>query len=67
LDNLAWIAFAFAVTFIPIAVVTGISESYIALAAILGIVINNEKLVKHQYVGLFLVLISAILLSLTIK
>ena len=47
IDNLAWVAFAYATLYVPIAIATGISESYIALAAALGIIINKEKLKKH--------------------
>ncbi|HEY4525494.1 MAG TPA: DMT family transporter, partial [Candidatus Paceibacterota bacterium] len=43
-DNTAWISFAYATTYIPIAIATGLSESYIALAALLGVVLNRERL-----------------------
>ncbi len=62
-DNAAWICFAFAMTLIPIAIAVALSESYIALAALLGLVINREKLLKHQLVGLALTLIGAITLA----
>lgn len=63
LDNMAWIAFAFAMTLIPIAIAVAISESYIALAALLGLLINKEMLFKHQKVGLVMALISAVILA----
>ncbi|NMC51107.1 DMT family transporter [Candidatus Kuenenbacteria bacterium] len=63
-DNLAWIFFAFSMVYIPIAVATGISESYIAMASILGFVYNKERLKKHQWLGLVLTVISAVVLSL---
>ena len=47
-DNLAWICYAGAATLIPIAIAVSISESYIALTAMLGILINKEKLMRHQ-------------------
>ncbi len=62
-DNAAWIFFAFAMTLIPIAIAVALSESYIALAALLGLVINRERLLKHQLVGLVLTLVSAIILA----
>lgn len=62
-DNGAWVAFAYSTLFIPIAVATSISESYIALAALLGIVYNREKLRSHQLVGLVAVLFGAAALS----
>ena len=63
-DNLAWITFAFATSLIPIAIAVAISESYIALAALLGLLINREILMKHQKAGLVTALSSAVLLSL---
>jgi len=62
-DNLAWITFAFAASMIPIAIAVAISESYIALAALLGLLINREILMKHQKAGLIAALASAVLLS----
>ncbi|MFA5048134.1 MAG: EamA family transporter [Patescibacteria group bacterium] len=62
-DNLAWIAFAFSTLYIPIAIATGISESYIALAAGLGLIFNKEKLKTHQFIGLAVAVLSVILLA----
>jgi len=62
-DNAAWICFAFAMTLIPIVIAVALSESYIALAALLGLVINRERLLKHQLVGLVLTLAGAITLA----
>lgn len=63
LDNVAWVSFAKATTFIPIAIATTISESYIALAVLLGLFINREKLRTHQIVGVALATIGVITLS----
>jgi len=63
LDNVAWVAFAAATTFIPIAIATTISEGYIALAVVLGIFVNRERLKKHQIIGVVLVTIGVITLS----
>lgn len=63
LDNVAWISFAKATTYIPIAIATTISESYIALAVLLGLFVNREKLRTHQIVGVTLVIIGVITLS----
>src|SRR3989339_74902 len=65
-DNAAWLLFAVAVTYIPIAIATTISESYIALAVLLGLFINKEKLQHHQYAGVIIAIVSVILLSLTV-
>lgn len=66
LDNLAWIAFAQALSLSPIAIVTALSESYIIIAVLLGYFINKEKLALHQKIGLLLSLVSAIVLAFTI-
>lgn len=63
LDNLAWIAFAAATTIISISIATTISESYIALTVLLGLVINKEKLHFYQLFGATLVIASIIALS----
>ncbi|MCL5239358.1 MAG: EamA family transporter [Candidatus Marsarchaeota archaeon] len=64
LDNGAWLAFAFATVFIPITLTVAISENYIALAAILGLLVGGERLMKHQKIGLVIALASAVVLSL---
>ncbi len=63
LDNLAWVFIAIAATIIPIAIAFALSESYIALAALLGIIINKELLQRHQKAGLAIALGSAVVLS----
>jgi len=65
-DNFAWIFFAFAVLYIPIAVAIALSESYIALAALLGLFINREILMRHQKIGLVTALGGAIALSIIV-
>ncbi|MCX6781841.1 MAG: DMT family transporter [Candidatus Magasanikbacteria bacterium] len=64
LDNAAWIAYSYSTLYIPITIAIGISESYIALAALLGLVLNGEKLRKHQFIGLALAILCAIALAL---
>jgi len=63
-DNLAWVSFSASMLYIPIGIATGISESYIALAAMLGIIFNREKLKRHQFVGLAICLVSVVALAL---
>lgn len=62
-DNAAWIAYTYSMVYIPIAISTGISESYIALAALLGLTINKEKLKKHQWLGLAVCIFAAVALA----
>lgn len=63
-DNLAWVAFAGSMVYIPIGVAVSLSESYIALAALLGVMVNGERLKKHQWVGFAVCLASVIALAL---
>ena len=67
IDNIAWVSFAYSTLTIPIAISTGISESYITLAALLGLIVNREKLKAHQYAGLVVTPVAAVLLALTLK
>jgi len=62
-DNGAWVAFVFSALYIPIAMAVAISEAYIALSALLGLIFNNERLKQHQVVGLVLAVVAAIALS----
>jgi drug/metabolite transporter (DMT)-like permease len=62
-DNGAWLAYSYAVLTIPVGVAVGISESYIAIAAILGITANRERLRRHQVIGLILVVIGVVTLA----
>ena len=63
LDNVAWVSFAKATTLVPIAIATTISESYIALAVLLGVFINKEKLSRHQVTGVGLTIVGISVLS----
>ena len=63
IDNGAWIAYSYAVTFIPVAIAATVSEGYIALAAGLGIWVNHEKLKRHQMIGVFVAIGAIIVLS----
>lgn len=63
IDNMAWIAYAYSVLYLPIAIAVSISESYIALAALLGIFLNHEKLKNHQYFGLVITLVAVVILA----
>lgn len=62
-DNVAWIAYAVAMTIVPIAVATGLSESSIIIAVLLGLFINKERLQRHQKIGLAIAVASVISLA----
>jgi len=66
-DNAAWVAYAYSTLYIPIAIATGISEAYIAMGAILGLIFNKETLKRHQIIGLVLAVASAIILAFITK
>ena len=65
-DNSAWIGYAFATSFIPISLTVSISESYIALAALLGYFLGREKLNRHQILGAIIAFVGVIFLARTI-
>lgn len=62
-DNVAWLAYAFAVALAPIGIATALTESYIIITVLLGIWVNKEKLQRHQKMGLFIAISCAILLA----
>ena len=62
-DKIAWLAFVFSMSLVSIAVATAISESYIIIAVLMGLVVNREKLHAHQKVGLVGAIITAIILA----
>jgi drug/metabolite transporter (DMT)-like permease len=59
----AFLAFGYAVTMASISTVTTISESYIVLAALLGVIVNRERLRTHQYVGASLAVAGTLFLA----
>lgn len=63
IDNLAWVAYAYSILYIPIAVASGISQGYIALAAVLGIIFCREKLKLHQWFGLVITVVAVVVLA----
>ncbi len=63
LGNLAWIFYANAVLYLPIPVVTMITECYVVIASVLGILVNGERLMIHQIVGAGIAISTVIFLS----
>jgi len=66
-DIMAWVSYSYSMLYLPIAIATGITETYVILASILGIIFNKEKLKKHQWVGFFITIVSAISLAFIAK
>ena len=67
LDQLAWVLYSYSMLFIPVAIATGISESYIVLASLLGLWLNRERLRNHQFAGLIITVLAAIALAMTLE
>ena len=55
-DNAAWISITVAMSLIPIAIASTISEAYVALLVPLGIWFNRERMTRHQIVGIIIVI-----------
>jgi drug/metabolite transporter (DMT)-like permease len=51
IDTVAWVLFAIAVQHNEFAITVAITESYPAIALILGVAVNKEKVAVHQYIG----------------
>jgi uncharacterized membrane protein len=63
-DIIAWTSFARSTTYLPIGLVTAITESYIVLAVVLGVYENKERLRVHQYAGIGVIVLCVISLAL---
>ena len=64
-DNIAWVAYSASALYLPIGIATGLTESYIVLAALLGLTFGGERLIRHQKFGLVVAVVSAITLAFT--
>jgi drug/metabolite transporter (DMT)-like permease len=62
-DNAAWVAYSAATVIIPISLAVTISESYVIVTILLGVILSRERLVKHQWVGVVVTIISVLILS----
>ncbi len=60
LDTLAWLSYAVALAENGLAITTAITESYPAIAIFLGVWLNREKILPHQYAGAALALIASV-------
>ncbi|MBI5134941.1 DMT family transporter [Candidatus Uhrbacteria bacterium] len=62
-DTMAWIFYSFATSAMYISVANAMSESYVIIAAVLGVVVNHERLKRHQQVGAALAFVGVIWLA----
>ena len=65
-DTLAWVFYSYAFYYHEIAITTAITESYPAIALLLGIIFNKERILWHQAVGIILAFVCGIVLATTI-
>ncbi|MBI4209917.1 MAG: DMT family transporter [Candidatus Diapherotrites archaeon] len=65
-DTAAWLLFAIAVSGSQISLIIGVTESYPAIAIALGVWLNKESVMLHQYFGAALAIASSIALALII-
>ena len=62
-DTAAWIFYSHAVHEESISIITAITESYPAIALFLGLWLNKEKILFHQYLGAGLALVGSFVLA----
>lgn len=65
-DTAAWVLFAIALVSLPVSLSTAISESYPAIAILLGIMVNRELVKTHQFAGMGLALFASIGLAMLV-
>ncbi len=65
-DTAAWVLFAVSMVNLPISLSTAITESYPAIAVLLGILVNKEVVKAHQFAGMGLALTSSVALALLV-
>jgi len=65
-DTAAWTLFALAVLENELAITIAITESYPAVAMLLGVLVNREKVKAHQYAGAAVALTACVSLALLV-
>ncbi|HBK33770.1 TPA: hypothetical protein DEP34_03310 [Candidatus Uhrbacteria bacterium] len=63
LDNAAWFTYGVATTWVSISIAITVSQGYIVLAVLLGLILNHEKITFLQKVGIGLSLGGILILS----
>ncbi len=64
IDTMAWVFFALALSSHSLSITTAITESYAAVALLLGVWVNQEKVSHHQWLGALLALVASVGLGL---
>ena len=65
-DTLGWLFYATALAKNELSIVTAITETYPAIAIFLGVWLNKEKIMPHQYGGAALALAASVALALIV-
>lgn len=63
IDTFAWLLYATALAENELAITTAITESYPAIGIMLGVWLNKEEILPHQYAGALLALFASISLA----
>jgi drug/metabolite transporter (DMT)-like permease len=63
IDTIAWLAYGYAATQLPIPLVVAIAQGYVALSTMLGVVFNRERLRPHQAIGVVLAIVCSMALA----
>ncbi len=66
IDTLGWLFYATALAKNELSIITAITESYPAITVFLGVLINKEKILPHQYGGAALALAAGTALALMV-
>ncbi|MFA6194371.1 MAG: DMT family transporter [Patescibacteria group bacterium] len=66
-DTAAWVFYVFAVAEKELSIIVAITESFVVIALILGVVFNKEKVNKIQYFGAGLAIACSLLIGLISK
>jgi drug/metabolite transporter (DMT)-like permease len=67
IDTVAWILFAIAVRNNELAITVAITESYPAIGLMLGVLVNKEKVVAHQYAGAIIAVVASFAMGMFIR
>ncbi|VVB60508.1 EamA-like transporter family protein [uncultured archaeon] len=65
-DTLGWLLYAVALVNNELAITTAITESYPAIGVLLGVWLNKEEILPHQYAGAALALAASVALALIV-
>ena len=66
-DTAAWVAYVMAVAEKELSITIAITESFVVIAMILGVIFNKEKINKIQYLGAALAIIGSLSIGLISK